>query len=232
MQIFCDFDGTITRQDTTDYILNRLANPAWEEIEAEWEAGNIGSAECMQRQIALIEADKETLDKTLDEVELDPSFPAFVKFCRAHALPISIVSDGVDYFIHRILARYNLPRFTVVANHLAISGHNGSTQYRLTSPFADAACKSASGVCKCRMVNTMPETRIYVGDGRSDFCVANKPELVFAKGKLANFCEEQQIPYLAFTDFTDINHALSKPVSTPRPVAPVAPAAPAALAFA
>ena len=35
MQIFCDFDGTITRQDTTDYILNRLANPAWEEIEAE-----------------------------------------------------------------------------------------------------------------------------------------------------------------------------------------------------
>jgi 2,3-diketo-5-methylthio-1-phosphopentane phosphatase len=230
MQIFCDFDGTITRQDTTDYILSRLANPAWEAIEAEWEAGHIGSAECMQRQIALIEADRETLDRTLDEVELDPTFPDFVKFCRARAIPMSIVSDGVDYFIHRILARYNLPRLPVVANHLAISGYNGSTKYRLTSPFAGEDCASASGVCKCRMVNTMPETRIYIGDGRSDFCVANKPELVFAKGKLATFCEEQKIPYLAFTNFAEITHALSAPVNPPKRQAPLE--APAPFAFA
>jgi len=76
MQVFCDFDGTISVQDATDFILARFADPEWQDIEEQWKKGIIGSAQCMQRQVALIRANKQQLDTALDAIEIDPSFPA------------------------------------------------------------------------------------------------------------------------------------------------------------
>ena len=62
---------------------------------------------------------------------------------------------------------------------------------------------SGSGVCKCRVVKGT-ELQIYIGDGRSDFCVSDKVHLVFAKPKLADYCEDQGIPYVGFESFVDL----------------------------
>jgi len=62
---------------------------------------------------------------------------------------------------------------------------------------------SGSGVCKCRVVAS-DELRIYIGDGRSDFCVADTVDLVFAKDKLADYCGERGIPFVGFEDFSDL----------------------------
>ncbi len=210
MRVFCDFDGTISIQDATDFILGRFADPEWEQIEDEWKQGVIGSAECMQRQVALICATRHQLDAALDEIQIDPSFPAFAGFCRSQGIPLTVVSDGVDYFIHRILARHRLPPLPVIANQLTICGLNGRTRYHLASPFSDARCASAAGMCKCRSVGAASGMRVYVGDGRSDFCVANKPELVFAKRNLAEFCQRQNIAFMPYRQFADVAQALKR----------------------
>lgn len=209
MHVFCDFDGTISIEDATDFILSRFADPEWEIIEEEWKRGHIGSAECMQRQIALIHATRPELDKALDEITIDPGFSAFNDFCWNHGIPATVISDGVDYFIQRILTRHNLSYLPVIANRLAISGLNGHTSYHLSSPYSDAACASASGVCKCRAVTSL-DTRIYIGDGRSDFCVSDKPDLVFAKGKLAEYCESQGIAFISYGQFADVTPTLKR----------------------
>jgi 2-hydroxy-3-keto-5-methylthiopentenyl-1-phosphate phosphatase len=126
MQVFCDFDGTISVQDATDFILARFADPAWQHIEEQWKQGAIGSAECMQRQVTLIRATGQQLDAALDEIEIDPSFPAFANYCRSQGIPLTIASDGVDYFIHRILARHRLPPLQVIAK----SAHDPRQQRR------------------------------------------------------------------------------------------------------
>ncbi len=208
MQVFCDFDGTISVQDATDFILAHFADPEWQDIEEQWKQSAIGSAECMQRQVALIRATQHQLDAALDAIEIDPSFAVFAGFCRLRRIALTVISDGVDYFIHRILARYSLPSLPVIANRLAITGRNGQTSYRLTSPFSEVTCASAAGVCKCRCVDAGTGTRVYVGDGRSDFCVANKPELVFAKGNLAEFCEQRSIAFIRYRQFDDVAQAL------------------------
>ena len=226
MQVFCDFDGTISVRDVTDVILTHFADKAWLAIEDEWKAGRIGSAECMQRQIPLIRANKAELDAALDAVEIDPGFPAFVRLCQSEGIPVTIISDGVDYFIERILARHHLPALPIIANHLEILTQDGHTTYTLTSPFSRNDCASAAGVCKCRSVGAVSGDRIYVGDGQSDFCVANKPELVFAKGKLAAFCETNAIDYAAYSLFSDVTHALRTHVLPDRSPVPAAAHAP------
>jgi len=210
MRIICDFDGTISRRDTTDLVLEQLADPAWRDLEDDWLAGRITAAACMQAQIALIGGSAAELDALLDTVELDPGFPAFVAWCGEQGLPVSIASDGVDYFIARILRRHGLGHLQVVANRLA--GEAGA--WRLEQPSGRDGCAAGSGVCKCAVVRVRPDDaapslKVYVGDGRSDFCVAGCAELLFAKGALAEYAAARAQPFLPFDTFDDVTRALA-----------------------
>jgi len=208
VRIFCDFDGTISIEDATDAILRRFADPEWKLIEEDWKKGAIGSAECMQRQVALIRASQDQLDAALDTIEIDPSFARFARFCRAQGIPLAIVSDGVDYFIRRILARYGLASLPTIANRLSISQLNGASRYHLHARSEANTCASAAGVCKCRLISATGGTRIYIGDGRSDLCVADKAEILFAKGILAQLCLQRGLRFTPYRQFTEIERAL------------------------
>ncbi|WP_372784254.1 MtnX-like HAD-IB family phosphatase [Phenylobacterium sp.] len=207
MQVLCDFDGTITRQDSTDFVLNALADPQWRVLQDEWEAGRLSGRACMQGQIALIRGSLAELDATLDGVELDPSFTRFVDWCEARGFPLTIASDGVDYFITRLLGRDGLERLPRVANRL--EGAPGA--WSLTCPERPADCESGSGVCKCATTvgASADDTLIVVGDGRSDFCVGLKADILFAKGALAEYADRVSKPYLPFDTFDDVTRSLS-----------------------
>ena len=60
--LFLDFDGTITRRDAVDAILEAYADPKWLTLEAEWRAGRMGSRDCLQAQMALVRATRKQLD--------------------------------------------------------------------------------------------------------------------------------------------------------------------------
>ena len=103
--IFTDFDGTITQVDVTDEILTQLAHPSWQEVEQEWTRGLIGSRECLQRQIALVNASLEDLHGLIDAIPIDPAFSAFYCFTRKRKIPLYVLSEGFDYVIARVLKR-------------------------------------------------------------------------------------------------------------------------------
>jgi len=50
--LFLDFDGTISRRDAVDAILETYADPKWLTFEAEWSAGRIGSRDCLRAQMS------------------------------------------------------------------------------------------------------------------------------------------------------------------------------------
>lgn len=203
MQVFCDFDGTISVGDTTDLVLTRFAHPEWEFIEQQWLHGLIGSAECMRKQIALLHVTPHDLDELLDTVEIDSGFPAFLSACKAWNVPVTVVSDGVGYFIGRILARHDIAGLPIIANVLTQHQSEDGVTYSISQPFAERNCGTGSGVCKCAVVEAVGGT-IYIGDGRSDFCVSDKADIVFAKDKLADHCRRQGIPFIPFNTFTDL----------------------------
>ena len=201
--IQCDFDGTISVDDVTDALLERFARPQWREIEAEWEAGRIGSGECMQRQVALLDMSSAELDDFLTGVAIDPHFDAFVTAARRLGIALQVVSDGIDRVIHRVLALDRLEGLSVSANHLV---QLDERRWRLTFPNAVATCVSAGGTCKCELLARHTATSrkvLFVGDGRSDFCVAAKADFVLAKSKLIDHCVHHGIAHAAFGNFDE-----------------------------
>lgn len=206
MRVLCDFDGTITRQDSTDVILEALADPEWRVLQDDWESGRLSARDCMQRQVALIGGSRADLDAALDRVEVDPTFADFAAWCETLSVPLTIASDGVDYFITRLLSRSGLERLPRVANRL----EGGPGDWSLVCPERPVACESGGGVCKCAAATgaQADDTLIFVGDGRSDFCVALKADLLFAKGALAEYAERLR-PYLPFETFDDVRRSLS-----------------------
>ena len=210
MRIFCDFDGTITACDTTDQVLSRLAAPQWEALEAEWRAGRIDAAQCMKAQIALIGGDDAALDAVLDQIALTSGFTEFAAWCGAQGTPLTVVSDGVDYFIRRILARHGLGDLPVVSNRL--TGRAGARS--LAQPHRREGCAAGAGVCKCtataRRMPTAPRPAlVYIGDGRSDFCVAARADLLFAKDELAAYAAQRGQAHHGFATFHDVMAVLA-----------------------
>ena len=197
-RVFVDFDGTIAPVDTTDLLLERFAAPAWREIEDDWKAGRIGSRECLVRQIDLVRASQAEMEAFVAGIEIDAGFPEFASVCRRLGHSVTIVSDGLDRTIRAVLERYHL-QLPFYANSLQWQGGN---RWRLSFPYAHSDCQALSGNCKCRFIEGQPQQlRIVVGDGRSDFCVAGRADLVLAKGALLEHCRTAEIPHLAFTDF-------------------------------
>jgi 2-hydroxy-3-keto-5-methylthiopentenyl-1-phosphate phosphatase len=205
-RLLVDFDGTIASVDTTDYMLERFAAPAWRAIEEDWKAGRIGSRECMLRQIDLVRASQAEMDEFIAGIEIDAEFPAFAGLCTRLGHSICVVSDGLDRMVEVVLRRHGLD-LPYYANHLE---WRGDDRWGLTFPHARSDCQSLSGTCKCNfMAGTPRELSIVVGDGRSDFCIAGRADLVLAKGALLDHCIEADLPHVAFTDFGDATEILA-----------------------
>lgn len=202
---FCDFDGTVSVRDVTDVLLEAYAQPQWRDVEAMWRAGDIGSQECMQRQVALLRCSQKELDALLDAVAIDPGFVDFVMACHEADMPVMIVSDGIDYCIRRILHRAGLDWLPIYANKLQMLGEE---RYALASPHFRSECLCASGTCKCTIMNernTPNATAVLIGDGASDCCAAREAaDLVVAKASLLEYCREHHLLHVPYTDFYDV----------------------------
>jgi 2,3-diketo-5-methylthio-1-phosphopentane phosphatase len=201
--ILCDFDGTIALDDVTDTLLARFARPGWERLETDWRAGRIASRECMAGQVALLDMSPDEFDVHLRERAIDPAFGEFVAQAREHGMFFEVVSDGLDYSIHSILGREGLAGLPVTSNRLELAGDKA---WRLAFPHESALCRVGSGTCKCARANEARRARrrvLLVGDGASDFCVAETADFVFAKGRLIAHCVANAIPHAAITGFAD-----------------------------
>ncbi|MGG4605938.1 MtnX-like HAD-IB family phosphatase [Paenalcaligenes sp. Me131] len=199
--IQCDFDGTISLRDTTDSLLNSYGLPGWEALEDAWEQGEIGSKECMQKQVALLDMSPEQLDASLQQIGMDAAFPAFLSAAQQQGIPFFVVSDGLDYAINTILSREGVHNLPILANHLVYQQGN---RWSLETPWNLPTCASAN--CKCQHAQSSHQVGrkvLYIGDGSSDFCVSGKADVVLAKAKLINYCREQGIPHVPFTDFRE-----------------------------
>jgi 2,3-diketo-5-methylthio-1-phosphopentane phosphatase len=222
--VFCDFDGTITQVDVTDQILSQFAHPSWQEVEQAWVRGLIGSRECLERQLALVDVSAAELDALIDAVPVDPGFSDFHRFLRQRAFPLYVVSDGFDYVIRRVLRRAGVDGELRNGERIFCSGLQVEGR-RLVLSFPHAPCAHGCAMCKADVIARLapaPRPVIFIGDGLSDRFALEHAQRIFAKRQLLAYCREKGVPCSAFETFHDIAAALEAEwgASAPAPRAP------------
>ncbi|MFM2422649.1 MAG: hypothetical protein RL291_1179 [Pseudomonadota bacterium] len=204
-RVLIDFDGTIAAVDTTDALLERFALPEWHAIEDAWKAGEIGSRECMARQIDLIRAEPAELDAFIATLAIDQGVKSFLAAGNRFGFEMQVVSDGLDRTVNKVLEANDID-LPVKANALQ---HMGGDRWRLAFPHARENCTPLSGNCKCQFAaETKDMLTIVVGDGRSDFCVAERADLVFATKGLVKHAHAKGLAHFAFTSFDEATKLL------------------------
>jgi 2-hydroxy-3-keto-5-methylthiopentenyl-1-phosphate phosphatase len=212
--LFLDFDGTITRRDAVDVILEAYADPEWLTFETEWRAGRIGSRDCLRAQMGLVRASRGQLDALLDEIEIDEGLIPLLEICAAHNIPAHIISDGFDYCIRRILSRARrvgalLRGSRVCASRLEARGQFWRTEF----PFFQQTCGHGCATCKpavMRLLNPTNAPALFVGDGLSDRYAVDSADVVFAKNGLATFCNDNGIEHTSFRNLNDVSAHLDR----------------------
>lgn len=212
LKIFCDFDGTITLKDTWMDIGNHFIKQKdkWAEVINKFENLEIGARECFLNEIALIEEfDFSKFNQIIDEQRIDSYFVNFKNFCEYNCLPVIILSEGMDYYISRILRNHGI-KLPFYANRFVLSGDKND--FQLEFPYSDSDC-SKCGCCKRNLLMNLTgddEIAVYIGDGFSDACVVQYADIVFAKKSLASYCWKNNITYFEYNNFLDIKTKLEK----------------------
>jgi 2,3-diketo-5-methylthio-1-phosphopentane phosphatase len=213
IDIFCDFDDTITRTNVTDAVLEKFADPLWHEIQEDWLAGTLGAREVLEKQMPLVTVCRKDLDDLIDSIEVDPSFADFAAGCAQRNDSLYILSDGFDYWIHRILGRVFSAqekvahRIPVFACNLKLNGD----RLGISFPYFPQGCNHGCATCKPRLIQRLraPANKaIVIGDGVSDVLPARCADLVLAKNGLMEWCRKEGIPSFFFNDFHDVSRLI------------------------
>jgi 2-hydroxy-3-keto-5-methylthiopentenyl-1-phosphate phosphatase len=220
--LYLDFDGTISRVDVIDAVLEKFADPRWLDIEEQWVNGTIGSRECLEKQFACVRASHAELYDFVESLEIDAGLTSVVEVCHEQGIPVAIISDGFEEYIRRMLRPFaarsaSLGDAKIFANSLIEFRTN---EWRPVYPHFGQVCADGCATCKPEVMKRNNPTRsptIFVGDGLSDRFAAKTADTVFAKSKLSEYCREMSIDYIPFRDLSEVSYILAQMFGTEEP---------------
>ena len=207
--VFCDFDGTVTERDVGYNLFHHFSGGRNDALLPDWKAGRMSTRDCLLTEAKMVHAPSDEILSFIDRFSIDPSFPRFVTTCRDDGVPVVVLSEGMDFYIKRILARNNLADLDVMSNMGFLEGDT----IRIEFPYRTKTCEGC-GNCKAQRIKEYRERAgtaeriVFVGDGYSDACGANEADVVFAKKDLQQYCQDEGISYNTFRDFDDVTEQL------------------------
>jgi 2-hydroxy-3-keto-5-methylthiopentenyl-1-phosphate phosphatase len=121
--------------------------------------------------------------------------------CRARAMALEVVSDGLGFYIGSNLERMGLRDVPISTNGNPIEGGAG-----MTFPFGHPTCH-ACGTCKRERVRAHQakgSVVVFVGDGPSDRYAAWHADVTLAKGKLRDWCVAAGVVHQPWDRMVDV----------------------------
>lgn len=206
-----DFDGTMTRVDFFDVVL-QTASPG--SIPDYWGRCVAGELTHVAALDAIFRHGPRTLaglEALLPLADLDPATPQAVRQLRNAGWDIVVISAGCDWYIRRILADV-LEQVRLIANPGGFAPDTGLTMGwpERTAPWYSAHF----GVDKRAVVQLLVErgsTVAFAGDGRPDLAAIRQvlPRGRFARGWLAETLAAEGLEFRRFDRWSEIATALT-----------------------
>jgi len=216
--LFIDFDGTLSTVDIGYDLFLRFGQV--EPWITDLIEGRIGIRDYWHGVAqAFVPPSCQELDDYLLSIPIDPGAHDLVAFARAASIPLMVVSDGIDYYVRRYLELNGLEDLPLRCNAGWLDKGDGGARLRVAFPDAVEGCACLTAACKRNIVlsNTPPNGRIiYIGDGISDHCPAEHADVIFARDRLAAYCNAQRLPHYPFRALNDVVRRLRAILSRAR----------------
>jgi 2,3-diketo-5-methylthio-1-phosphopentane phosphatase len=200
--VLCDFDGTITVEDSLDTVFDHFAPPDWRAVGSAIRAKG-GTRASIPVEVGLCRATRADFERVVREkIALRPGFRELLRLCRERGWEFTILSEGFDLHIRTVLEREGLEGLRSYSNDLVFV--DGRIEVKQLDLNPDCG---RCGNCKRSHVRGYKAEgyRVtYIGDGITDFCPAKEADFVLAKGVLARYCEREGVGYVLFEDFHDV----------------------------
>ncbi len=202
--VFCDFDGTITVQETFVAMVKRFAPEVSALVLPEIYAKRVTLREGVRKMLESIPSSSySALVEFTRNQPIRAGFVEFLDFLKTEQIPIVIVSGGLHGMVAAVLEPYLHLIEAIYAIEVSTSG-----------AYLQVYSQSEGGtemVAKAEiMASYQAEETIAIGDSITDWNLALAASLVFARPPLTDYLEEQKKPYVLWDDFIDIHERLTE----------------------
>ncbi len=212
LSIACDFDGTITLNDTLHLIVEAFGAPGvWAAIEPRLLSGRISLEQAMQEQFAQVRATPEQVHAlVIAQAGLRPGFREFVAWTRERGHRLVVLSSGFRGIIDRLLDHWGFTDLEVTSHEARFS----ATGCELVWSDRGEPCPECGRHCKRHDMRRtgLSHPVVYIGDGVSDRCAAQTADLIFARTDLARHLTEEGVAHVPFEDFDQVRRRLEQPI--------------------
>jgi 2-hydroxy-3-keto-5-methylthiopentenyl-1-phosphate phosphatase len=202
--VFCDFDGTITAQETFVAVLKQFSPELAAELIPQMYALKITLREGVRRILESIPSSKlpEIIEFAQSQA-MRAGFPEFLDFLESKNIEFVIISGGLRVMVETVLGKQLIKKVAAIhaidvdttGSHLqVISSYEGETEL----------------VDKVKVMS-LYETQqaIAIGDSVTDLNMALNVPLVFARDRLKVYLDERQKSYIDWHDFWEIRENIA-----------------------
>lgn len=204
IKIFCDFDGTITTKDVGEHMFYEFGDSKKAySIFQRWVDKEIDSAQEWTELLDLVkDLTENKFNEFLSTIEIRYGFEEFVKFCIDNEIQLTILSDGMDFYIKKVFEINGFQKLKFYSNSLIFTDNGPKVSF----PYSDEECKDCANCKRNHIIENSSDEdiTIYIGDGYSDTCPVQYVDYIFAKETLLKFCEKERISYFPFKNFKDV----------------------------
>lgn len=202
--VFCDFDGTITSQETLSGMANSIVPDVVKEIVPEMVARRITLGEGVRRMIESIPSSRyEEIIEYVMAVPIRPGFEALLDFLSSQGVPFIVISGGLRGMVEARLGSIA----TLVHSIYALDVDTSGEHIRIIAPYEG----DRELMDKTRIIAQYPSDEIIsIGDGYTDINMALTSHIVFARDVLAKNLEKKGVHYIPWNDFFDIQRVLAE----------------------
>ena len=202
--VFCDFDGTITAEETFVAMLKQFAPEASAEIVPKLYTREMTLRDGVRQMLESIPATAypEIIEFSRTK-SIRPGLVELIDFLDRKAVPLVVVSGGIRIMVETVLGAL-IDRVEAI---YAVDVEPGLSHLQVHSDFEG----ETELLAKVQVMELYEEPeKIAIGDSVTDLNMAIAAPVVFARDRLATYMDEHQKSYIPWTDFFDIRDRLAQ----------------------
>ncbi len=209
--VFCDFDGTITAEETFVGMLKQFTPELSNQLMPEMYARRLTLREGVRQLLESIPSVRypEILDYAKPKL-IRPGLVELFDFLDAEGVPFVVVSGGLRGMVETVLSQASTGIPSLLERVAAIYAVDVDT----TGEFLQVQSEFEGGtelVSKVKVMAQHPaEEQIAIGDSVTDLEMSLYAPVVFARDRLIQYLDEHNRPYIPWNDFFDIGEQLSQ----------------------